>query len=219
MPVSRYPLSLGNPCQTTAQGSPSQRHRLRRSARLLDPCQTLVAVLLRCSSALRFGWLRNPYSGLAAARRIPAQPRGQRSHRPTERWQPQPNFFFIILQKFRRRAPSSAFVIWPPPIIACHFSATVCDVQNPAEPTRTDVGITSCDVEPIPWEYAPMISPFQAAVVSIGKPALSNEYAACLDFSVANHGFLTAYRWSGEKVLSPNNIVYAAASSDLLERS
>ncbi|SFJ01768.1 metallophosphoesterase [Bradyrhizobium sp. Gha] len=45
-----------------------------------------------------------------------------------------------------------------------------------------------------------------------GKPALSNEYGCCLDFSVAKGGFLTAYRWSGEKTLSPNNLVYAAAS-------
>jgi hypothetical protein len=45
-----------------------------------------------------------------------------------------------------------------------------------------------------------------------GTPALSNERAACLDFSVAKDGFLTAYRWSGETALSPNNIIYAAAS-------
>lgn len=44
-----------------------------------------------------------------------------------------------------------------------------------------------------------------------GMPALSSEYAACLDFSVAKGGFLTAYRWSGEKSLSRNNIVYVAA--------
>jgi hypothetical protein len=45
-----------------------------------------------------------------------------------------------------------------------------------------------------------------------GTPALSNEYAACLDFSVANGGFLAAYRWSGEKVLSRKNIIYTTAS-------
>ncbi|SED72220.1 metallophosphoesterase [Bradyrhizobium erythrophlei] len=43
-----------------------------------------------------------------------------------------------------------------------------------------------------------------------GAPSLSNENAACLDFSVAKGGFLTAYRWSGETVLSPHNIVYVA---------
>ena len=44
-----------------------------------------------------------------------------------------------------------------------------------------------------------------------GVPVLSSDYAACLDFSVAKEGFLTAYQWSGEKVLSPNNIIYVSA--------
>jgi hypothetical protein len=44
-----------------------------------------------------------------------------------------------------------------------------------------------------------------------GVPTLSNDYAACLDFSVAKDGFLTAYRWSGEKVLAPGNLVYVSA--------
>jgi hypothetical protein len=44
-----------------------------------------------------------------------------------------------------------------------------------------------------------------------GMPALSSDYAACLDFSVAKGGFLTAYRWSGEGVLSPKNIVCTSA--------
>jgi hypothetical protein len=47
-----------------------------------------------------------------------------------------------------------------------------------------------------------------------GTPIISNDYAACLDFSVAKEGFLTAYRWSGESVLSPNNIVYVSAVAD-----
>jgi hypothetical protein len=44
-----------------------------------------------------------------------------------------------------------------------------------------------------------------------GMPAIAGEYAACLDFSVAKQGFLAAYRWSGERVLSPGNIVYVSA--------
>jgi len=44
-----------------------------------------------------------------------------------------------------------------------------------------------------------------------GTPSLSSEYAACLDFSVAKGGFLSAYRWSGEKVLFQNNLVYVTA--------
>jgi hypothetical protein len=46
-----------------------------------------------------------------------------------------------------------------------------------------------------------------------GVPSISSDYAVCLDFSVAKEGFLTAYRWSGEKVLLPNNIVYVGAIS------
>jgi hypothetical protein len=45
-----------------------------------------------------------------------------------------------------------------------------------------------------------------------GTPVISSDYAACLDFSVAKQGFLTAYRWSGEKRLSPHNIAYVNAN-------
>ncbi len=41
-----------------------------------------------------------------------------------------------------------------------------------------------------------------------GVPTLSSDFAACLDFSVAKQGYLTAYRWSGENVLSSDNFVY-----------
>jgi hypothetical protein len=44
-----------------------------------------------------------------------------------------------------------------------------------------------------------------------GTPAISGDYAACLDFSVAKQGFLTAYRWSGESILSSDNMVYVKA--------
>jgi hypothetical protein len=32
--------------------------------------------------------------------------------------------------------------------------------------------------------------------------------AACLDFSVARNGYLTAYKWSGERELSSEHLVY-----------
>jgi hypothetical protein len=35
--------------------------------------------------------------------------------------------------------------------------------------------------------------------------------AVCLDFSVAKKGYLTAYRWSGEALLSESNLVFVAA--------
>jgi hypothetical protein len=40
-----------------------------------------------------------------------------------------------------------------------------------------------------------------------GEPYLLTQKASCLDFSVANGGFLTAYRWSGETELQPENLV------------
>jgi hypothetical protein len=44
-----------------------------------------------------------------------------------------------------------------------------------------------------------------------GSPAITAPNAACLDFSVAKEGYLTAYRWSGETHLSEQNLVSVAA--------
>jgi hypothetical protein len=44
-----------------------------------------------------------------------------------------------------------------------------------------------------------------------GTPLISAGHAACLDYSVAKQGFLTAYRWSGEAALSAENVVYVSA--------
>jgi hypothetical protein len=44
-----------------------------------------------------------------------------------------------------------------------------------------------------------------------GTPVLTAPNAACLDFSVAKRGYLTAYRWSGETCLSEENLVSVAA--------
>ncbi|WP_245197250.1 metallophosphoesterase [Labrys sp. LIt4] len=44
-----------------------------------------------------------------------------------------------------------------------------------------------------------------------GRPQLLSSTASCLDFSVAKGGVLTAYRWSGETVLSNDNLVWAPA--------
>lgn len=44
-----------------------------------------------------------------------------------------------------------------------------------------------------------------------GRPNLLSPTTACLDFSVAKGGVLTAYRWSGEAVLSPDHLVWVAA--------
>ncbi|WP_157100024.1 hypothetical protein [Rhodoplanes sp. Z2-YC6860] len=44
-----------------------------------------------------------------------------------------------------------------------------------------------------------------------GKAKLTSSKAACLDFSVAKEGYLTAYRWSGEGIPSSRNLDYVSA--------
>jgi hypothetical protein len=44
-----------------------------------------------------------------------------------------------------------------------------------------------------------------------GLPYVLHPHATCLDFSVANDGFLTAYRWSGESELRSANLVWVRA--------
>jgi diadenosine tetraphosphatase ApaH/serine/threonine PP2A family protein phosphatase len=46
-----------------------------------------------------------------------------------------------------------------------------------------------------------------------GTPVISGDYAACLDYSVAKKGFLAAYRWSGEKILSSDNLLCVGAKT------
>lgn len=61
------------------------------------------------------------------------------------------------------------------------------------------------------YRYAEKVPVFFGHYWLGGTPAISGDYTACLDFSVAKKGFLTAYRWSGERVLLPRNIVYVSA--------
>jgi hypothetical protein len=49
-----------------------------------------------------------------------------------------------------------------------------------------------------------------------GEPTITQSTAACLDFSVASKGYLTAYRWSGERELSSEHLVYVAAETDTI---
>jgi hypothetical protein len=44
-----------------------------------------------------------------------------------------------------------------------------------------------------------------------GSPAITAPNAACLDFSVAKEGYLTAYRWSGENELNEQSLVSVPA--------
>jgi hypothetical protein len=61
------------------------------------------------------------------------------------------------------------------------------------------------------YHYSEKIPVFFGHYWLRGTPIISGDYAACLDYSVAKEGFLTAYRWSGENVLSPDNLVYVNA--------
>jgi hypothetical protein len=44
-----------------------------------------------------------------------------------------------------------------------------------------------------------------------GSPEITAPNAACLDFSVAKNGYLTAYRWSGETELNGHSLVSVPA--------
>ena len=74
-----------------------------------------------------------------------------------------------------------------------------------AEANLPDLPVT------IEYHYKEAIPIFFGHYWLRGIPVVSGDHAACLDFSVAKKGFLTAYRWSGERTLLPNNIVYAKA--------
>ena len=43
------------------------------------------------------------------------------------------------------------------------------------------------------------------------EPGITAPNAACLDFSVAKDGYLTAYRWSGERELTEKALVFVPA--------
>jgi hypothetical protein len=47
------------------------------------------------------------------------------------------------------------------------------------------------------------------------EPRITFPTAACPDFSVAKNGYLTAYRWSGERELSNEHLVYVPAEAML----
>ena len=40
------------------------------------------------------------------------------------------------------------------------------------------------------------------------SPKLLKPNVCCLDYSVAKGGYLTAYRWDGEQILRPENLIY-----------
>lgn len=46
-----------------------------------------------------------------------------------------------------------------------------------------------------------------------GEPTIRFSNVACLDFSVARKGYLTAYRWSGERALSNEHLVHVPSEN------
>jgi hypothetical protein len=87
---------------------------------------------------------------------------------------------------------------------------------QPCLRTYRDAAIVSSDlvdalpVEPLPtFEYVYMEKKpvFFGHYWLQGPPMLQSPSAMCLDFGIAAHGVLTAYRWSGEEKLEPSHVV------------
>ena len=66
---------------------------------------------------------------------------------------------------------------------------------------------------PIDYRYLECIPVLFGHYWMNGKPVLTASNAACLDFSVAKNGYLTAYRWSGEQQLLPVHLVNVFSTS------
>ena len=68
--------------------------------------------------------------------------------------------------------------------------------------------------DPVPADYAygDTVSVLFGHYWMGGEPRILHPGASCLDFSVANGGFLTAYRWSGEPELCAENLVWVSSA-------
>lgn len=68
--------------------------------------------------------------------------------------------------------------------------------------------------DPVPADYAygDTVSVLFGHYWMGGEPRILHPGASCLDFSVANGGFLTAYRWSGEPELCAENLVWVPSA-------
>ena len=66
---------------------------------------------------------------------------------------------------------------------------------------------------PVDFRYSDSIPVVFGHYWMSGEPGITASNAACLDFSVAKQGHLTAYRWSGEAELLSRNLVYVRADS------
>src|SRR5690606_24199547 len=93
----------------------------------------------------------------------------------------------------------------------------------PAGHTYRTYSLQSAEIDcdrPLPPEVLATAEPYppDAPPMFIGhywlrarQPAPLAPNVACLDYSVARGGFLTAYRWQGERVLDPAHFLTEAA--------
>lgn len=91
---------------------------------------------------------------------------------------------------------------WDPDATSFRIAALGMDGD---EETLPDLPVTT------EYQYRDTIPVFFGHYWLKGTPIIPGSNTACLDFSVAKEGFLTAYRWSGESVLSQKNLVYVKA--------
>ena len=66
------------------------------------------------------------------------------------------------------------------------------------------------------YHYAEAVPVFFGHYWLRDEPTLTNTLAACLDYSVADKGCLTSYRWTGERTLAAENLVWEAADIEVL---
>jgi len=62
-------------------------------------------------------------------------------------------------------------------------------------------------VQPKPFIYSDECPVFFGHYWMTGEPSVQSDFVACVDYSVAKGGELTAYRWSGEKKLKTENFI------------
>ena len=74
-------------------------------------------------------------------------------------------------------------------------------------------GVLPDSALPVDYSYRGSQTVFFGHYWMTEKPTLTASNAACLDFSVAKRGYLTAYRWSGERILQSNSLFHVPAEN------
>ena len=76
-------------------------------------------------------------------------------------------------------------------------------------PDSLKVQLPDSLVKPKPFIYSDECPVFFGHYWMTGEPNVQSEFVACVDYSVAKGGDLTAYRWNGEKKLKQENFISA----------